>query len=41
MKKMLLLVFFELVFNINHVQTFTIGLFKDKDSPEIQPVLEN
>ena len=40
MKKILSLLFFVLVFNINYAQTITIGLLTDKDSPEVQPLLE-
>ncbi len=40
MKRNLLLLFFALVFHFNYSQTITIGLLTDKDSPEVQPLLE-
>ncbi|WP_198553807.1 TolC family protein [Tenacibaculum sp. Bg11-29] len=40
MKKILPFLFFVLIFNLSYAQTITIGLLTDKNTPEIQPLLE-
>ncbi len=40
MKKRLSLLFFVLVFQLSYSQNITIGLLTDKNSPEVQPLLE-
>jgi outer membrane protein TolC len=40
MKKILPFLFFVLIFKLSYAQTITIGLLTDKNTPEIQPLLE-